>query len=96
VPKAQRDALDAAIQELFDLGIQRYHGLPLLAALAQIFYLFDFLATLGSKGLVFSVCLADDFAILALGLIRRSQCRFLATLKENILSFPAQIVFLAS
>jgi len=25
VPKAQRDALDAAIQELVDLGIQRYH-----------------------------------------------------------------------
>ena len=74
VPKAQRDALDAAIQELVDLGIQRYHDsricpCSLLTACSNL--LFDFLATLGSKGLVFFVCLADDFAILALRLIIR-------------------------
>jgi len=74
VPKAQRDALDAAIQELVDLGIQRYHDsriCPCSLLLLKSF-LFDFLATLGSKGLVFFVCLADDFAILALGLTRRA------------------------
>jgi len=47
VPKAQRDALDAAIQELVDLGIQRYHDsricpCSLLTACSNL--LFDFLA----------------------------------------------------
>jgi hypothetical protein len=73
VPKAQRHALDSAIQELVDLGIQRYRarGSALARCSSSNLLIFSPLQDLKALSF-FSVCLFDDFAILALGLIRRS------------------------
>jgi hypothetical protein len=66
-PKAQRDALDAAIQELVDLGIQRYParaapGSRLSAKVFSFFFLFliDPVAS-RSQGLAFFYPFTDPF-----------------------------------
>ena len=87
-PKAQRDALDAAIQELVDLGIQRYPHMHLpdlvsLLWLKSLVFLFWSRRVMRSESLAFSVLLLIISLFMLVVSSEHMQCSYIAFLKEK-------------
>ena len=80
-PKAQRDALDAAIQELVDLGIQRYPHMHLpdlvsLLWLKSLVFLFWSRRVMRSESLAFSILLLIISLFMLLVSSEHMQCSY--------------------